>query len=70
MDSQAMLTAVEAAITALLTGGHSSYSIEGRTVTRLDLNSLFAERRALIEQVEWETPNRRFSLAKFGRTRR
>ncbi len=65
-----MLTAVEAAIQALLSGGHSSYSIEGRTVTRLDLPALFAERRELKRDVEWEAPGARFSLAKFGRTRR
>lgn len=52
MDAQSLLSQVEAAITALLTGGHSSYSIGARTVTRLDLSSLMEERRMLLAEVQ------------------
>jgi hypothetical protein len=68
MDNQTLLTAIDAAITALLTGGHSSYSVEGRTVTRLDLNSLFQQREKLSALVEWDSASQ-VKLAKFGRTR-
>jgi hypothetical protein len=52
MDPQALLAQVEAAISALLTGGHSSYSIGARTVTRLDLKTLFEERKLLQNEVQ------------------
>jgi len=55
MDAQALLSQVEAAITALLTGGHTSYSIGARTVTRLDLKSLMDERRMLQAEVQRAT---------------
>ena len=45
-----MLAEVEAAISALLTGQHSSYSIGARTVTRLDLDKL----RAWRDELKWE----------------
>jgi hypothetical protein len=67
MDPQALLTAIETAITALLTGGASSYSIGNRSVTKLDLDSLFAERRALINEVARSSGSGGFSLAKMGR---
>ena len=35
-----MLTSVRTAIAAVLAGGNSSYSINGRTFTRLDLDTL------------------------------
>jgi len=46
-----MLTQIETAITALHTGQHSSYSINSRSVTRLDLNTLYEERRLLIAEI-------------------
>ncbi len=38
---QSLLTQLDAAISALLTGGVESYSIGARTVTKLDLDDLF-----------------------------
>lgn len=38
---QTLLTQIDAAIEALLTGGVESYSIGARTVTKLDLDDLF-----------------------------
>jgi hypothetical protein len=52
MDPSALLTQIEAAIEALLTGGASSYSIGARTVTKLDLKTLFEERRLLQAEVQ------------------
>lgn len=51
LDPSTLLTQVETAITALLTGGHSSYSIGSRSVTKLDLPQLFEERRLLKAEV-------------------
>ncbi len=51
MDPSALLSQIESAIEALLTGGASSYSIGARTVTKLDLKSLFEERRLLLAEV-------------------
>jgi hypothetical protein len=67
MDAATLLASVEAAITALLTGGASSYSIGNRSVTKLDLDSLFAERRALLNEVQRASGSGAFSLAKMGR---
>ena len=67
MDPQALLTAIESAITALLTGGASSYSIGNRSVTKLDLDTLFAERRQLQIEVARSNGSGGFSLAKMGR---
>ena len=67
MDAATLLASVEAAITALLTGGASSYSIGNRSVTKLDLDSLFAERRALLNEVARSSGSGAFSLAKMGR---
>jgi hypothetical protein len=52
MDASALLAQIETAIEALLTGGASSYSIGARTVTKLDLKSLFEERRLLLAEVQ------------------
>tara|TARA_R110000751_G_scaffold24747_2_gene67933 strand:+ start:30 stop:242 length:213 start_codon:yes stop_codon:yes gene_type:complete len=46
-----LLTLIDAAIEALLTGQHESYSIGSRSVTRLDLKTLFEERALLEMQV-------------------
>jgi len=51
MDPSSLLAQIESAIEALLTGGASSYSIGARTVTKLDLKSLFEERRLLLAEV-------------------
>jgi hypothetical protein len=69
MDAANLLTQIEAAIEALLTGGASSYSIGNRSVTKLDLKSLFEERRMLQTEVQRSTGSGVFSLAKMGRRR-
>jgi hypothetical protein len=65
--SQQLLDQIETAITALLTGGHSQYSIGSRSVTKLDLPSLFSERRLLQAEVSRES-NGMVRLAKMART--
>lgn len=69
MDAANLLTQIEAAIEALLIGGASSYSIGNRSVTKLDLKSLFEERRMLQTEVQRSTGSGVFSLAKMGRRR-
>lgn len=67
--TQSLLAAVEAAIEALVTGGASSYSIGGRSVTKLNLAELFEQRRMLQSQLDREN-NGMFRLAKMRRTSR
>ena len=62
-----LLSMVDSAIEALLTGGHSSYSIGARTVTKLDLPSLFAERRMLQQEAERESSGGIFRKATIRR---
>jgi hypothetical protein len=69
MDAVNLLSQIEAAISALLTGGASSYSIGQRTVTKLDLADLMNERRMLLTEVERSSGSGGFSLAKLGRRR-
>jgi hypothetical protein len=69
MDPATLLSQIEAAISALLTGGASSYSIGSRSVTKLDLASLMEERRILLTEVQRSTGSGAFSLAKLGRRR-
>jgi hypothetical protein len=69
MDAAALLTQVESAISALLTGGAESYSIGNRSVTKLDLDSLFKQRETLQREVQRSTGSGAFSLAKMGRRR-
>ncbi len=68
MSASSLLAQIEAAIEALLTGGASSYSIGNRSVTKLDLADLFAQRQLLLMEVDRET-NGAFRLAKIGRRR-
>jgi hypothetical protein len=65
-----LLAQIDAAIEALLTGGASSYSIGSRTVTALDLNTLFDQRNMLQTQVDRESGGGMFRLAKMQRTSR
>lgn len=65
-SSADLLALVDAAISALLTGGASSYSIGSRSVTKLDLGTLFEERRQLQIQAQRESGSGAFSLAKIG----
>jgi len=67
MDAASLLSQIEAAIEALLTGGAESYSIGNRSVTKLDLNSLLAERRALLTEVANASGSGGMRLAKMGR---
>lgn len=67
--TQSLLTAIESAIEALVTGGASSYSIGNRSVTKLDLGELFAQRKDLQRQLDREN-NGVFRLAKLRRTSR
>ncbi len=43
-SAASLLALIDEAIEALLTGGAQQYSIGSRTVTKLDLKSLFEER--------------------------
>jgi hypothetical protein len=63
-----LLAQIDTAIEALLTGGASSYSIGSRTVTALDLGTLFEQRRMLQSEVDRESGGGMFRLAKFQRT--
>lgn len=66
-SASSLLSQIDAAIEALLTGGASSYSIGSRTVTALDLNTLFEQRNMLQQQVDRESTGI-FRLAKMQRT--
>jgi hypothetical protein len=67
LSASALLELIDAAIEALVTGGASSYSIGSRSVTKLDLDQLFKERRMLQTQVARESGSGVFSLGKLGR---
>ena len=67
LSASALLELIDAAIEALVTGGASSYSIGSRSVTKLDLDKLFQERRILQAQVSRESGSGVFSLGKLGR---
>lgn len=69
LDPSTLLTQVESAISALLTGGHTSYSIGTRSVTKLDLPQLFEERRMLLAEVD-NAAGSSISMAKMVRTSR
>jgi hypothetical protein len=67
-SATSLLSQIDAAIEALLTGGASSYSIGARSVTKLDLGQLFEERRILQREASRESRSA-FSLAKMARQR-
>ena len=67
--ASSLLAQIDAAIEALLTGGASSYSIGSRSVTSLDLPTLFEQRRVLQAEVDRESTGI-FRLAKMQRTSR
>ena len=69
-SASSLLAQIDAAIEALLTGGASSYSIGSRTVTALDINTLFKQWNIFQAQVEREAGGGLFRLAKFQRTSR
>jgi hypothetical protein len=65
-----LLAQIDAAIEALLTGGASSYSIGSRSVTSLDLPTLFEQRRMLQMESDSESgANSMFRVAKMQRAR-
>lgn len=51
IDYQARLTQVQAAIAAILGGGVQSYTVDGRSLTKLDLDWLTKEENRLIAKV-------------------
>ena len=69
LDPSTLLNEVEAAIQALLTGGHTSYSIRDRSVTKLDLPQLFQERRLLKDEVAKQSGGGAIRHAVFRRGR-
>ena len=67
-SAASLLAQIDAAIEALLTGGASSYSIGSRTVTSLDLGTLFEQRNLLQIQADREAGGGgMFRIAKFQR---
>ena len=68
-SASSLLAQIDTAIEALLTGGATSYSIGSRTVTALDLGTLFEQRNILQQQVDRESTGI-FRLAKMQRTSR
>lgn len=68
LSNQQLLDAVETAIQTILDGGVSSYSINGRSATNLDLQQLFNRRDALIAAVSREQYGS-FGVAEFREAR-
>jgi hypothetical protein len=64
-----LLAQIDAAISALLEGGASSYSIGARSVTKLDLATLFEQRKHLEFAVQRESGSGGFSVARLVRPR-
>jgi hypothetical protein len=58
---------VQNAIQALLYGGHSSYSIGGRSVSKLDLNTLFDREDKLLARVARNSSGGIFALGRITR---
>ena len=70
LSASSLLSQVESAIEALLTGGASSYAIGNRSVTKLDLADLFEQRRILQSEVDRESSGGgMFRVAKLRRPR-
>jgi len=69
-SAASLLALIDSAIEALLTGGAQSYNIGTRSVTKLDLATLFEERRMLEQQVQRESGSGGISLGKLSRHRR
>jgi hypothetical protein len=51
IDYSARLALVQAAITAILSGGMQSYAIDGQQVTKLDLDWLSKEESRLVAKI-------------------
>jgi hypothetical protein len=70
-SAASLLAQIDAAIEALLTGGASAYSIGSRSVTSLDLPTLFEQRRMLQMEADRESGSgSMFRIAKLQRARR
>jgi hypothetical protein len=69
-SAASLLAQIDTAIEALLTGGAESYTIGTRSVTKLDLDTLFKQRDSLRIQANREAGGSIFSLARLGRTSR
>ena len=69
-SAASLLALIDAAIEALLTGGAQQYSIGSRTVTKLDLASLMAEREKLLHAVQRESGSGGVTLGRLSRARR
>jgi hypothetical protein len=69
-SAASLLALIDAAIEALLNGGASQYSIGSRTVTKLDLAALMAERNKLLQQVQRESGSGGISLGRIVGGRR
>lgn len=67
LSASSLLTQIESAIEALLTGGAASYSIGARSVTKLDLADLMEQRRILKAEVERESSGSAIRLARIRR---
>jgi hypothetical protein len=63
-SAASLLTLIDAAIEALVTGGAQQYSIGSRTVTKLDLASLMEQRNKLLHQVQRESGSGGISLGR------
>ncbi len=55
IDYQARLVQVQAAISAILSGGVQSYRLDGREITKLDLDWLTREEQRLAAKVSRQT---------------
>lgn len=69
LNVASLLAQVETAIEQLLSGNVQSYAIGSRSVTKLDLQKLFEERRMLQAELAREQGGGIFTLAKMGRQR-
>jgi len=62
------LASVDAAITAVLSGKVSSYSIQSRSLSYLPLSELFKIRTSLLTEIDLDAGDQNsFSLAKLGK---
>ena len=69
-SAASLLALIDAAIEALLNGRVSQYTIGSRTVTKLDLAALMAERNKLLHQVQRESGSGGISLGRIVGGRR
>lgn len=62
-----LLSQIDTAIEALLTGQHESYTIGARSVTRLDLDDLFSWRERVAVAAQRESSGSAVHVAKMQR---